>query len=601
MEHKHFKFRQLFSQAGRKVLRFPHRVDDHACTATLPQRVLQRFRQLFLRQGFHRHPARRCVQRNAGLLHLFSIGPGQQRVAAAGFPGCIRQRFPVEICGHKFGAPLGGQCGRKQDHRHPVLSQPVQCPVQITIHVGVVSMTLVDHHHLARQAEMPQHHMLLLQGRHQQLIHRANDKVGQKRLFAALKPLVHHHPFLRVVDGVFHRHRFLLQFQIVCIQLRHAVRQPDGVFQPIRLFLRPVQQPPKNAVGGGLGRQTKEDAALPAALCQNLRRCQRGLGFAHAHLGFQNKNARFLCVVHSLQHSLLHFVRKKAEPLPELRRVRRGLLHFPGKGRREFLPCPFHAGRIKALVAQFLYRDQREIPGIAGDPVRHDEQAGQKEFRRDRQLRQLFHVRKAAFLQGVIEQFLPAAPPECFPSFGPVVRFVHSILQLVQNIICLLRLAVVCPHDRGQPFRAAQLPQDRLPGQRMVGKFLFLLVPAELGILLQPLFCLRQQAHDRAGKGQRDFPDIVDPPQKNDSPGQQFLVQVQIPPHTFRQPLLHQKPHNACCVPQMHPERQPQTAVVRVCFACKTPYLAGSFRSFHRSTSKASFPLAAGVFLISKE
>ena len=120
--------------------------------------------------------------------------------------------------------------------------------------------------------------MFLLQGRHQQLIHRANDKVGQKRLFASLKPLVHHHPFLRVVGIILHRHRLLLQFQIVCIQLRHAVRQPDGVFQPVRLFLRPVQQPPKNTVGGGLGRQTKEDAALPAALCQNLRRCQRGLG-----------------------------------------------------------------------------------------------------------------------------------------------------------------------------------------------------------------------------------------------------------------------------------------------------------------------------------
>ena len=52
---------------------------------------------------------------------------------------------------------------------------------------------------------MPQHHMLLLQGRHQQLIHRANDKVGQKRLFAALKPLVHHHPFLRVVGVILHR------------------------------------------------------------------------------------------------------------------------------------------------------------------------------------------------------------------------------------------------------------------------------------------------------------------------------------------------------------------------------------------------------------
>ena len=57
-------------------------------------------------------------------------------------------------------------------------------------------MALVDDHHLARKAEVAQHHMLLFERRHEQLVHRANDKAGQQRLLAAPEPLVHLHPVL---------------------------------------------------------------------------------------------------------------------------------------------------------------------------------------------------------------------------------------------------------------------------------------------------------------------------------------------------------------------------------------------------------------------
>ena len=333
MEHQNFKFRQFLLQAGRNGLGFPHRVDDHARTAALPQGVLQRFRKLFLRQRLNLDPPRLYMLRNAVLLHFLSVRPGQQRIAAAGFPGGIRQAFLVQVRCHKLSAPLCGQRGRKQDHRHPIPPQPVQRPVEITIHIRIISVALVNHHHFARKAQMPQHHMFLLQSCHQQLVHRTNDKIGQKRLFVALKPLVHHHPAFLIVGVVLHWHRLLLQLQVVCIQLRHAMGQPNGVFQAIRLFLGPVQQSAEDAIGSRLRGQAEEDAALPTALCQNFCRRQSGLGFAHAHLGFQHKNPRFLCIVHCFQHSLLHFVRKKAKSFPKYVRVRRGLLHFPGKGR----------------------------------------------------------------------------------------------------------------------------------------------------------------------------------------------------------------------------------------------------------------------------
>ena len=76
---------------------------------------------------------------------------------------------------------------------------------------------------------------------------------------------MHHHPALRVGIGVcfqilLHPHRVLLQSEVGLVQFGHAV------LQPIRLLFSPCQQPPKDAVGGGLGGQTKEDAALTTVL-----------------------------------------------------------------------------------------------------------------------------------------------------------------------------------------------------------------------------------------------------------------------------------------------------------------------------------------------
>ena len=55
--------------------------------------------------------------------------------------------------------------------------------------------------------------MLLFERRHEQLVHRANDKAGQQRLLAAPEPLVHLHPVLvclGIVPVVFYRNGLFL-------------------------------------------------------------------------------------------------------------------------------------------------------------------------------------------------------------------------------------------------------------------------------------------------------------------------------------------------------------------------------------------------------
>ena len=46
-------------------------------------------------------------------------------------------------------------------------------------------MTLIDDNDLSGQPQMPQHHVLLFQRRHQELIDRANHQIGQQSGFSA--------------------------------------------------------------------------------------------------------------------------------------------------------------------------------------------------------------------------------------------------------------------------------------------------------------------------------------------------------------------------------------------------------------------------------
>ena len=56
-------------------------------------------------------------------------------------------------------------------------AKPFKRPIQITVHISIIGVALVDDDYLARQPQMPQHHMALHQRRHQQLVDRTDDKV----------------------------------------------------------------------------------------------------------------------------------------------------------------------------------------------------------------------------------------------------------------------------------------------------------------------------------------------------------------------------------------------------------------------------------------
>ena len=311
---------------------------------------------------------------------------------------------------------------------------------------------------------MAQHHMLLAQCRHQQLVYRADDKVCQQRLLAAPEPLMHLHPLLfcfRGVPVVLHRHDLMLQADIFFVQFRHAVRKPDRSGQVIGLIFCPLQQTRKDAIRRCLRGQTKEDAARPKAYRQNFRCRQRRLGLSHAHLCFQNQNARCIHGVGGFHGRLLHRIWGKAKPLCKflrlcndgLRRPRRSsLLFIP------FAPRPICTFRINLLTARLFHRDQREIIRVAGDPVRHDQKPRQQNLFGLVEHRQRVHSGIAAVLQCRLKQFVPKALPDALLLFRVVVDF--PACKLFVNFCAVLWLAMMGTRDRSDPVRAPQFSQN---------------------------------------------------------------------------------------------------------------------------------------------
>ena len=196
----------------------------------------------------------------------------------------------------------------------------------------------------------------------------------------------------------------------------------------LRLCLGPIPQAVKDAVGRGLGRQAKEQPARLAAVGKDLRGGQRRLRLAHPHLRLDDKQPRHRNVVGCLQHGLLQTVGPKTKLLVEGCGIHVAVGRFPRGCQIQPLPGTLHSCGIIRFSPRFLHRDQREIGRIAGDPVRHGQQTGQQQFGGDGQCRQFCHVRKAAFLQSVIQHFLPHRPPDGLLPPAPVV--VRVVFQL---------------------------------------------------------------------------------------------------------------------------------------------------------------------------
>ena len=268
---------------------------------------------------------------------------------------------------------------------------------------------------------MPQHNVLLGKCRQQQLIHCANHKVCQQCLLVSPKPLVYLH-LMRFLRVLLQLHPAPLQPQIALVQFCHAVCQLYSLRQRLlRLCVCPAKQPGKDAVCRGLCGQPEKDTTQPEPAGHDLRSGQRRLGFTHAHLCFQNQDARFRCGIHSLQNSPLHRIGRKAEPHRKLLRVCDARLCLPREGQRQLFPSPVHPRRVILHAAQLLYRDQGKVFRIAGDPVCHDQKSGQKHFLLRVQVVQFRRIIKAAVLQNSHEQFCPKALPDLFLSLGVVV------------------------------------------------------------------------------------------------------------------------------------------------------------------------------------
>ena len=461
MEQLHLFVGQALPQQLRDLLRFFNCVDDHSRTAALRQLPAQQPGQLCLRERGQLHRLSGCVQRDDGLLYLCAVRPCQKRIAAAKSPRGVRVRPALllirfdQLC-----TPPGRQGGRQQDHRHLVPAQPFQCAIQIAVHVSIVGMALVDDHHLARKPQMPQHHVLLGQCCHQQLIHCADDEAGQQCLLAAPEPLMHLYLMLfrRIL---FQLHPAPLQPKIVLIQLCHSMGQLDGLRHLLRLGICPVEQPTKDAVCRSLRGQSEKDATQTEPAGHDLRSGQSRLCFAHAHLRFQNQDARFCRSIHRIQNHSLHGVGRKAEPHLKLLRFCNALLRLPWEGERQLFPRPVHPRRIILPAAQLFHWDQREILRVAGDPVCHDQKSRQQNLFGLVEHRQRICPGIAAVLQCRLKQFVPKALPYALLLFRVIVAL--PAVQLLIDCSAVLGSAMVCPHNGSKPAGTPLPQQDCLP------------------------------------------------------------------------------------------------------------------------------------------
>ena len=87
--------------------------------------------------------------------------------------------------------------------------------------------------------------MLLLQRSHQELIDRSDDKIGQKRLLPAGKPLVNDKPAAVLVADIAVA---VKDPAVILVQLRGAVGKPYRMRRPAAKAFRPFFKPGEYAV-----------------------------------------------------------------------------------------------------------------------------------------------------------------------------------------------------------------------------------------------------------------------------------------------------------------------------------------------------------------
>ena len=551
-----------------QALRPCNRVDDHA-DAALAQRLFRRRKRLRFLNPLHAHHPAVPLRRNRAQPDALALCPAQQRISLA----CRNLRRRLSLSGIRFQqflTPLSRQRGREQNHRNLIDTQPIQHPVQIGVHVGVIGVALVNDDHLSGQAQLPQHDMLLLQRRHEELVHRANHQVGQQPgLSSAEKRMNRQRAALflrRQHAALFQRAEFLVE---LCLAMDQLHRHTDGV----RLMGCPPGHARIHRVGRGLRRQEKRRAAQMKPVHQDLCRSQCGLCLSVPHGRFDDHNAGRWHRGRNLLRLLLDAVCRKPKALREKPRLPPCFGHLPGPRQVQLLKRLCSALRV--IGAQRLVcRHQWKIGRIAGDPVRHDDKPRQNHLRRQRAVWQrLLHLCQRPADQGALR--LAPWRIVCVDT-APAKRLRRIIAERIA-VSPALRLSMVCADNRRQALAEAHLPQQLRTrrGMRDADLPRSALLRRVQPLRLQQLLQLRTLAGDPSLKNGRGFSNIVQQRRCNGHPIKQCAAQAQRLAVPRREPLGDQIGHHGRRIHQVNDQRQPETLIHRVSLGRQGPFAPG--------------------------
>ena len=234
---------------------------------------------------------------------------------------------------------------------------------------------------------------------------------------------------------------------------------------------------------------------------------------------------------------------------------------------------------------RFLKGYQRKQKRIAGEPVRHDQNARQKKLRRNAERRKFIHGRIPANLQRKAVPLLPDTLKQT-AVFFPVNHFpvILKIIVYFGPKAAFQRLAVMRADDLHDPVRVSQLfLQDRCAAYCMPGFFpcslindvcLRTLKPCQgLDMFVQISVRLRHNTLERDGC----FADVVKKGDIDRSRQKFAFRKTYGASEAFRQPLLNQLSHHSGCVQKMDGQRKPSPASLSVAFSSQTVEQHGDF------------------------
>ncbi len=542
---------------------------------------------------------------------------GEQRIT-----GFLRGHFGLgrrSAVGLHQGPPGRGRQRRRQhDHRHPVRTQPGEHPLQVGVHVGVVGVHFVDHDDLAGEREVAQCEMPVLETGEQHLVDGADREGGEQALLASAQPLVGDQPGVlppRPVPGPLRPVRVHGRdpapvgghhARVLVVERGLRVGEEDRSIPVRGQVVQPRGETGEHRVGGRAGRQRDVASAGAGPGGEDLGDGERGLRLALAHRRLDHQQPRRGQFTRQPDGLLLDRPRRPPggqleagfeQFLRPLRRVRR----IPGG--REVQPLPGGLDALRLRTGALLREVGEEI-GIAGDPVGHDDDAGQEHLDGLRQLGALDrpqYVDCSEYCRARVEQLELHIAPQLFarPGCTDQVLAQFEVVQLPVS-----RRHPVVPTDDHrqlpggpvlplvplhQPFLEDQLTGEPVRGGAPVVPVLLRITHRQPGrphVLGEPVDLTRERG--------RGLPDVVHGRQPHGELPRQYLaaserVGDQLP-YVPGKPPVPQQPGDGPAVRHVPPQRHPPGGVpvgLGPDGASGTGEARGQFRTGRRSSHAA--------------